>query len=267
MNELDPKIIALLDSVKDSMSKIEEIERIFKESKEQRNNELLTHLKQLAVFSDTQAIRAKVIRDLYWKKQTSVLLIKEAFGLGVGRIRKIAGTYTIEYPCYKNCGRNVVKTYTARTDLQNFASYKRSAFYNTCDACKEEEKLEAEQNTIEKSKARKQRNNELKAMLWEDFIETEEWIKIRNPYIDEVGYKCELCDSETSSLNVYFHKDTLQGFKNYYSDVLYKYYALCSECIPRCEGLINREKRDTIKREFLSHIKEWNEKYKYGGEY
>jgi Pyruvate/2-oxoacid:ferredoxin oxidoreductase delta subunit len=98
-------------------------------------------------------------------------------------------------------------------------------------------------------------------MQWEDFIETQEWITIRNIYLDKVNYRCEICSVQPRTLNIFLHKDTVQSQRYYYSDVNYKYYALCNKCISRCEDLINREKRDSIKKEFLEIIKDWNREH------
>lgn len=251
-----------MDSLSDSVSKLEEIERIYLESKEHRKNEILSLLKELAILADTQAKRAVIIRELYWHNQVSVLLIKEAFGIGLGRIRKIAGTLTVEYPCKENCGRTISKIHTARSDYNYFQAEKRKRYnWHICETCEKNRKIKSEADTIDARKLRKERNQELYSMEWEDFVETPEWITIRNTYLNEVDYKCEICSLEPNALNIFLHKDTVHSQKNYYSNVFYKYYALSSKCVSRCEDLINREKRDAIKKEFFDTIKQWNREY------
>jgi hypothetical protein len=252
------KIDDLLNSVGVQQTKLDELEQYYKENKELITKQLASHIQDLAVSSDTQAIRAKVVRELYWEKQISTTLIGSAFALSPGRIRKIAGSKTVSFPCDYQCGNSISETFGSRSHLETSlrSEHKRRnrsspnfVYYRVCKDCEKREKTEREAE------------EQLRAMSWEDFIETKEWIETRNSLFHEKGYKCEVCRTDKTRLHIYLGKDTPQDAWNYY-DENYRYFILCGDCVPRFADIINPEKGETIKREFMSRIMEWNQGYR-----
>lgn len=261
----DQKFKQLIGSVGDSLGKLGELELSYKKSKDKLTGELTSYVKQLAVLSDSQAIRAKVIRELYWNVGVSVTVLKEAFGLSQHRIVKLAGTQSLDFPCKRNCGNTITKIVTSKYDLANTVGrIESSSFHYVCDDCERRDKLKAEQESINRKKAFRLRNDALYQMSWEDFTETPEWKYIRNAAVCDADYCCERCNTQPENLYVFPHKDTPQSRINAYSDAIYRHYVLCSKCIGNYEELINSEKRDIVKKEFLPIIKEWAYKNQYG---
>jgi hypothetical protein len=265
MNEENPKINELLESVENTLNDLDELELTYKESKEKFTNELASYVEQLAVHSDSQAKRATILRELYWNKNVPVSIISDAFKITSGRVRKLAGPQIIKFPCSQNCGNIITIVAKSKSSLGSEDYYKTTWYYNVCDECKDKDKLKEEQTEINKKKAVRQRNRELYEMSWEDFMETPEWKFIRNATVHDAGYGCERCNTQPENLYIYPHRDTPQSRRNFYSDAIYKHYALCGKCIGNYEGLINAEKRDIVKKDFLPIIKKWayESQYRY----
>lgn len=258
------KIEGLLNSTVESLNKLANLEVSYKEQKEQITTELASYVRQIATLSDSQAIRAEVIRDLYWNKKLSATLISEAFGLKVSGMKRIAGSLILNLPCANACGISVKKSFSSRTKLEEHfrderRSERRSFLFRTlCEECRKKQELESEAESARRKKAILKRNEELRNMAWEDFIETNEWMDIRSRLIHNIGYHCEICHTGDVSLYIYLHKDTPQDYPSYYINSRgYDYSVVCSRCVPRCSGLINEQKGEYIKKEFFSEIMDW----------
>lgn len=269
MSNNDKTVIeGLLKSIDGSIDQLSELEQSYKQQKEQVTTDLASYVRQLAVLSDSQAIRAQIVRELYWNKKVSATLISEAFGLKVGSMKRIAGALIVNVPCNRGCGNSVKKTYTSRSNVEDdVRSARRTkgspySFYNVCEECKKREKIESEADTAQRKAAILKRNEQLRNMAWEDFIETKEWIETRNDVLHGADYQCEICHTSNVSLNVYPHADTPQDFPSYYIRSRgYNYFVLCNKCVSRCSDLINEEKGEYIKREFMSEIIERNQQH------
>jgi hypothetical protein len=258
------EIGASLNSIGDSLNKLNELELSYKEQKEQITTELASRVREIAALSDSQAIRAEVIRDLYWNKKLSAKLISEAFGLKVSGMKRIAGSLVIKLPCANDCGNTVSKSFSSRTRLEDhFRDERKSAgrtfaFHTLCDDCEKRRKNESDAAAIRRKRAILKRNEELRSMDWEDFSETEEWMSIKSRLVHNIGYQCEICHDSGVSLYVYLHKETPQDYPSYYiSREGYNYSVLCKKCVPRCTDLINEEKGEYIKKEHFSEIMNW----------
>jgi hypothetical protein len=264
MSSDSKKIDGLLNSIVGSLNKLDALDVSYKETKEQLTNEVASSVHQLAALSDSQAVRAQIIRDLYWNKRVSPTLISGAFGLKIGAMKRIAGALIVDTPCNRGCGNLIKKTYTSISNMENDSRWGRHtkgslySFHNVCEECQKREKAEMDAVSAQRKDAIRKRNEELRNMAWEDFIETEEWIAIRNRLIHHVDYKCEICQANKVGLNVYLHKDTPQDSPafSFYGEG-YIYFVLCKGCISRCNDLINEEKGEYIKREFFGEIMDW----------
>lgn len=265
------KIDELLNSVGVQQTRLDELEQYYNENKELIIKELASHIRDLAVFSDSIAVRAKAVRELYWEKQIQTPLICEAFGLTPARMRKIAGTKTVTFPCDYKCGNSINATYTSRSTLtyklKSEQKYRernspKFTYYHVCSECEKRVEAKREMEAAQIRKAQNQRQEQLRAMSWEDFIETKEWIEFRNSLFDEKSYQCEVCRTDKTRLHVYLGKDTPQDFQTGYYDENYRYFILCGDCVPRFADIINPEKRETIKKEFMDRIMEWNQGFR-----
>lgn len=254
------KIEGLLESVSTSLGKIDELERAYNEARGDLISGLASHINQLAVLSDSQAARAQVVRKLYWNKRIPVELIAKAFGLKPRAVTKIAGALVLTLPCPSECGNSVKREFKSRSQLDDYYRSARRCgrlSYPTHLAC-EECKRKAESEREAEAARQRQRNIELLNMPWEEFAETKEWVAIRNDQLHYADYECERCHTRGVGLYVYLGDDTPQNYP-YFSNGTYQYYVLCRSCVPMCGDLINAEKSEYVKLEFVQRIRDSNQ--------
>jgi hypothetical protein len=254
------QIEKLLREVAGSLAEINRIEQEYKESKNRARESLRNTIHQLAVLADSQAVRAQILRELYWKSRISAEIIGDAFGLEMRRIAGLAGAYTIKYPCRNECGGFAEETFTSRAELER---HENSHVKPICAACSKREKDESERRYAERESARARRVAELRVMSWQEFTDTPEWVWVRDRILVEKGFSCEICGESNVTLSVCLHKDTpkfpLPSERLFGSGIdgeLAHFYTLCQSCIKRCEDLLHPEWRERIKAEFVNKIKE-----------
>jgi hypothetical protein len=112
----------LLGDVTGSMAEFGRIELEYKRSKQQIREQLAGTIRRLAELADSQAVRAQILRELYWKHRIFAEIIGGAFGLEMKRIAGLAGAYTIKYPCDNECEGTVEETFTSRAELERHES-------------------------------------------------------------------------------------------------------------------------------------------------
>lgn len=254
--EQNRQIEKLLGDVANSQSELDRIEQDYKKSKQRVREQIAGTIHQLAVLADTQAVRARILRELYWKRRISAEIIGNAFGLEMRRIAGLAGSYTIQYPCDNECGGTAEETFTSRAELERHES---SHGKHICPKCSKLERDELERRALQRKKASQKRAVELRAMSWEEFTDSQEWIEMRGYFLESVGFRCEICNASDVSLNVCLQKDTTEyplmmerGF--FRSGGELHFYVLCQSCIKRCEDLLHPEWRERIKVEFIDKI-------------
>jgi hypothetical protein len=254
------QIEKLLSEVTDSLAESKRIEQEYKESKNRVRESLGRTIHQLAVLVDSQAVRAQILRELYWKNRISAEIIGDAFGLEMRRIAGLAGAYTIKCPCSNDCEGVVEETFTSRAELERHES---SHVKPICAACSKRKKDESERRYEQRERARGKRVTELRAMSWQEFTDTPEWVWVRDRILVEKGFSCEICGASNVGLNVWLHKDTpefpLPSERLFGSGIdgeWAHFYVLCQNCIKRCEDLLHPEWMERIKTEFVNKIKE-----------
>lgn len=243
----------LLENIKVGLIELDEMERNYVQAKERKVKEMNAFIAQLAVFADTQATRAYVVRELYWKESLPSTVLVEAFGLTLNRIRSIAGSLIYKFPCENGCGKEVQKEFTSKTQLEKYVP--NSAICEACEKMIEAQKTEKRQqeNAIYEAKIQK-REKELSEMSWDEYTETNEWADIRANLLNWNSYDCEICNISGVRLNIFLHKDATQT-RDRDNNI---YYVLCDRCIPRCIDLIQEDKREVIQKEFLRQLmEEW----------
>jgi hypothetical protein len=258
------RIEALLRLTDESMNKLEELEISYKEQKNHALADLSSHVYQLAVLSDSQAIRAQVLRELYWNQNVSSALLSEAFGLTVYRLIKIVGPQNKSFNCINKCGNSYTVSFASKTEMESYlrdARNRRGAIIRSrylCTDCEQKEQAESKAEEARRKETLKLRDEQLKNMSWDQFIESREWIEHRNQYIHWRDYSCELCGANDVTLYVHFNNGAVQGHPSIKSNNL-SCAVFCSACKVRCSDLIIEEKGEAIKPEFLSQVMDWNQ--------
>jgi hypothetical protein len=78
------KLLGEITAAQDESVRVEEE---YKRSKVQAKEQLTTAVRRLAELADSQAVRAKILRELYWNRRVSADAIGSAFKIGVRRGR------------------------------------------------------------------------------------------------------------------------------------------------------------------------------------
>lgn len=260
------------DTILASISRILEdltvLEQSYAATKEQKVADLASHLQRLAETADTKAVRARVLRELYWDRRLPAQQLAKAFGLKQGEVRRIAGQMIVELLCGRvTCGNKAKLTFKSLYDLESFEK-KLSApdgpKWITCKACEERDRRQREeenrQSDSEHRRRAEERRRRAKGLInlpWPKFIETPEWVKARNMFIDESGYACEVCKSGGVSLYVYLAEGHSQYSAEERFNLSSHLHLLCADCIPRLAGLLEEQKYELVKKEFFGQIREW----------
>jgi hypothetical protein len=237
----------LLGQVSASMNELTELERSYEERKTSLIEQVESYLSKISQLSDTQAARAVVLRELYWKHDISMNLLTKAFGINATRVRTIAGSLTVEKPCAGNCGVMLSLTYTSKSALAD-GKEKRVA----CAECYERQEREYAARRARLEKEEKERYDHLSRLTWEEYLETKEWLSIRDFILHMADYECEICHDHHCTVYIYPHKDTPMVQMDKYKSG--RYFVLCKSCIPRCEDLIAKDRRNVIRQELMGMI-------------
>lgn len=251
------QIEKLLGDVTGSMDELGRLEQEYKRSKQRVREQLGVTIPWLAELADSQAVRAQILRELYWKHRISAEIIGDAFGLEMRRIAGLAGAYTIKYPCDNECGGTVEETFTSRAELER---HETSQGRHVCVVCTKREKEESERRYSQLKKASAQRKAELRAMSWPEFTDTPEWVRLRNNYLESVGFKCEVCGASGVGLYVCLHKETSE-YPTLAERLMFfgagggaHSYVLCQVCVKRCEDLLHPEWRERLGADAVARI-------------
>jgi len=247
------KIEGLLESVSGSLDKLDELERTYNAARGNLTAELASYLDQLAAASaeaNSQAVRAQIVRKLYWNEKISAELLGEAFKLKTHTLIKVAGPLVLSLRCPNGCGNTVNREFRSRLELKNYYGGDYTSRI-PCDECQRKAEAEREAEEV----AKRQRNLELQGLPWEHFTETEEWRELRNNVLHVSGYACDVCQAKGVGLFVYLGQDTPQNYPHF-SRSEYLYHVLCGGCVSVCEHLINPKKGEYIKAEFVKIIRD-----------
>jgi hypothetical protein len=260
----------LLGQIDSSIDELEELERSYKKQGTSIKGQIESFVFKLANLADTLAVRATVLRRLYWETGISVQMMADAFGITPGRLKVIVGPLVVQTPCAGNCGSIFNRTYKNRSEIVRYKGYDRRAHRNEyyrhnnllCDSCREKEKKANATRITEIQEEKKERYDILIKLEWEEFISTEEWRYTRNTILHNSsllmpGYGCEICRKVKCTLYLYPHKETPQyrigGYKG--ADV---FFVLCKNCVPRCADLIIQGRCDVISPELQTMIADAN---------
>jgi hypothetical protein len=256
----------LLGSISTSIDQITELEESFNNRRAQLTKELASHVAGAAKLSDTQAVRAQVVRQLYWNRKIPAEIISNAFGLTTRRLQKIAGPFSMTFDCVSGCGNSYERRFSSRSDMENFIRErrgKRAKYFQShymCEDCERTEKAREEARASRKRAFLKSRDEQLRNMPWLEFIESKEWTTFRNEHIHHVGYSCELCDVGRETLYAHLLAEAVQGHPSVQSNH-FGIAVMCRGCKPRYHGLIIEEKGEAINTAAMERISNWNQEY------
>lgn len=240
-------VSTLLTSVEQTLGELESLEQTYTQQKGLLTSTLASYLERLAEISDTQAIRAQTIRTLYWEKNLSAGEIGKAFGLKEGAVRKLAGKLVIDVPCERKCGTSMRMDFGSKAALNEVVNVNgKRRKHVICPTCQKAISEERERRQAELSEQQRQRDEVLRGLPWEEFIDTEDWIHYRNESLYNGGWwrsYCEICQTRDGSLYICPQKDSPQGVRGP------QFSLLCLACIPRCQDLIDEHKRERLRAE------------------
>lgn len=253
------QIEKLLGEVASAQDEFVRVEEEYKKSKLRAKDQLATAVRRLAELADSQATRAQILRELYWKRRVSADAIGDAFKMGMRRVAVLAGSYTVTHLCGSGCGGAVEKTFTSRTELER---HEASDWRAPCARCKRLEEEQTERRRAREQMEDVERIAELHAMNWREYTDTPEWITLRNRALQGAGYGCEICGTSGVGLTVGLHKDLVEYPVPTARLILFglgpddvRLYVLCHDCLGRCEDLLHPERREHLKAEFITRIR------------
>lgn len=253
----DPKITELLNKVAQSQQNLQEIERVYTESKTQTVGEIAASVSQLAVLSsDSIARRASVVRELYWETDIEKQIIADAFGLTSHKVLKVAGQKEFDIQCIRDCGNSVRMMVGSRSkrDELLLPSRRDKRYWGTkCEDCKKKDDEANERAQQQRSNQVRKRNAELSEMSWDDYTETKEWKNFRNSLLWEAGFRCQLCQNSPAKLKVLPRLDVPQETPRNFDG----YAVFCTNCMSRAENaikeIVQTDKVDIVKIEEYQH--------------
>jgi hypothetical protein len=252
---------SIFATIRLTAARIDETEEAYKKAKAAAAEELTVAVRSLAEIALTQASRATCIRTLFWEMNLPSVVIAEAFGLKRGQVVRVAGPYKVELTCATDgCDGMIGRSFTSRTEKLDVEKTRLTGKFDSvyywpiCDRCEQAKQLKLSEETMRHDEAERRRMQLLCELNWEDYIETSEWIEIRNSLVHEADYKCTLCGVSGGGLFVYLGVHTPQSLRRDYER---QYYVLCRNCIPRCEGLLDDGRREYVKTEMMPVILNW----------
>jgi hypothetical protein len=86
--------------------------------------------------SNSQALRQKAVRGLYWGARIKAGVIAEAFGVNEHAIHSIAGPLVEQTPCEGGCGEQVERTYRSHSDWRDKGRNSKRRILQLCAQCK-----------------------------------------------------------------------------------------------------------------------------------
>ncbi len=97
---------------------------------------LVSDVANVVFASNSQALRQKAVRGLYWGARVKAGIIAEAFGVNEHAIHSIAGPLVERTPCEGGCGVQVERTYRSHSDWRDKGRNSKRRIPHLCDQCK-----------------------------------------------------------------------------------------------------------------------------------
>lgn len=97
---------------------------------------MVSDVAKLVYASNSQTLRQKAVRNLYWGARVRAGIIAEAFGVKEQRIHSIAGPLVEQVPCEGGCGAQVELTYRSHSDWRDAGLKTKYRIPRLCLECK-----------------------------------------------------------------------------------------------------------------------------------
>ena len=147
-------------------------------------------------------------------------LVKNRFGDAHQTWKEIVAAKVVTI-C-RTCGDEFDNVFTSRTDYEAFAKgHKR---LDECPACTQARLLQAREQRCQASEAERARLEALRAMPYDEYLQTEHWQSVRKNALKRARYKCQACNS-SGELHVH-HKTYDHLGQEWPSDLL----VVCADC-------------------------------------
>ena len=97
---------------------------------------LVAHVARVVFVSNSQVLRQKAVRNLYWGVRIKASVIGQAFGMNEHAVHSTAGPLIEETPCDGGCGRPVEQIYRSHSDWRDQGRNSKRRISHLCAECK-----------------------------------------------------------------------------------------------------------------------------------
>lgn len=217
-----------LYEVYSSLALIEEAEAQLKTAKRQLEDAVMDLPSKIG---DNDDLQYEIFHQLYWfNDNIPALWLREAFKVThpsqtpKSALTKLMKSAHLEVTCTQ-CKQPFQIEVTSRSNLQHRQQWIKRGLYDTCDSCKERDRLETDQWYEQQQKEALERIHMLQAMPYRDYLQTPEWQARRLKAMKRAGFRCQLCNAYGKRLNTH-HRTYERRGKEYDSDLI----VLCQDC-------------------------------------
>lgn len=198
---------------------------------EETRAELLERLQSVGQ-AVPQTAREAVLNEIYWRwPELTATQIAEAFGYRKSELRRlIKPYYSEEHPCLV-CGAPLrITSRSKMVEIERVYKAKEKGgrsydWHARCERCEAERKEAREAEWQASSHWYLQRQDELRTMPYQEYLQTPEWQARRQRHLRSAGYRCQLCNAGDRSLHVHHRTYERRGNERW-ADLL----VLCSDC-------------------------------------
>lgn len=95
----------------------------------------------------------------------------------------------------------------------------------TCKKCVKIKNIDSDNRHKERQKIYWARREELKTMPYKKYLKTKEWNETRAQHLEEIGYKCQLCNQGDKTIDIH-HRTYERRGEEKYTDL----FGLCRPC-------------------------------------
>lgn len=221
-----PSTLAM-DEIEAVIQSIEEMEDAIKELKG-RLRELPEEM--TAQISTTEG-RLEAAKYLYWlvPEISGTAIAQGLLKIGVHKLKQMIGPSVSMIHCDRCLESVEVRN---RSHLQEIIKARRKdkaryaeGYKVLCDQCWTEVQQERHAEWEETCAQRAKRLHELETMSYAEYLETPEWQERRKRHLKSVGFKCQLCNTKDTILDVH-HRTYERRGNEHFKDLI----VMCRNC-------------------------------------
>ena len=167
------------------------------------------------------------VTDFYWDHyHVPVDELAEAVGMPPAQLKHHVGGHLTDVPC-DECGRQILAT--SRSHLKQLRGFgKTGRNRKLCAACEKAQWADRPRFYRGMKQEHDSRVNELRKMPYREYLQTPEWRSRREQMVQEVGYRCQLCNRSGKTLHVH-HRTYERRGDEANKDLI----VLCADCHKR----------------------------------